>query len=233
MQKQLMEARQLLGQCSLFRGLSETELSALIAQARIRNFSAGATIFLMGSPGDSLMAVLSGKVGISVSTPEGREIRLAIFQQGEFFGEIALFDGKERSADAVAMTACRLAVLERRDVMAFFNRHPGAWPKLVEALCSRLRLTDQHIAEVALLPLPVRLAKVLSRVAHIEPQPAAGRPYRQVQLSQIELGKIVGASRETVNRCLRDWQRSGVVDVDEGIIAILDRSALEQLSEIG
>jgi len=102
-------------------------------------------------------------VRISVPSPEGREIVLAILQPGEVFGEIALLDGKERTADA--MTGCDLAVLERRDVMEFLERQPNAWPRLVEVLCGRLRASDLHMAELAMQPLPVRLAKV----HHIRP----------------------------------------------------------------
>jgi CRP-like cAMP-binding protein len=176
----LDDARRLLGNCSLFRGLAPEELEALIAYVVVCNYQAGATIFLMGAPGDSLMTVLSGSVGISVSAPDGREIRLATFGEGEFFGEIALFDGKRRSATATAITACQLAVLQRRDLLAFLDRQPAIWPKIVEALCGRLRLTDQQIAEVALLPLPVRLAKVLVRVATPKPDAPSRAPLWQV-----------------------------------------------------
>ena len=215
----------------MFRGLAPDELEALVAYIIPCNYEAGATIFLMGAAGDSLMTVISGSVGISVSAADGREIRLATFGEGEFFGEIALFDGKKRSATATAITACRLAVLQRRDLLAFLGRQSGIWLKIVEALCSRLRLTDQQIAEVALLPLPVRLAKVLVRIA--TPKPGVRGLLWQVNISQGELGKIVGASRESVNRCFRDWQRGGVLAVKEGTITILDRSGLEQLAEIG
>ena len=221
------DARRLLAQCMLFRGLVENERDAVVARARLRHFAAGETIFLMGSPGDSMMAVLSGQVRISVPSPEGREIVLAIFQPGEVFGEIALLDGKERTADARAMTACDLAVLERRDVFAFLDRQPNAWPRLVEVLCDRLRTTDQHIAEVALLQLPVRLAKALLRMAEAD---AAGNS-GSLQLSQRELGNIVGAARESVNKCLRDWQRSGLVRIEGTSITISDRATLQDVAE--
>jgi CRP/FNR family transcriptional regulator, cyclic AMP receptor protein len=80
------------------------------------------------------------------------------------FGEIAMLDGKPRSADATALTACTLAVLNRHDVLAALKRNPAAWLGLVEVLCSRLRQTDEHLVEVALLGLPARLAKALLRV---------------------------------------------------------------------
>jgi CRP/FNR family cyclic AMP-dependent transcriptional regulator len=227
-QNSLGDARRLLANCVLFRGLVTGERDAVVARARIRHFAAGDTIFLMGSPGNSMMAVLRGTVRISVPSPEGREIVLAILQPGEVFGEIALLDGKERTADARAMTACDLAVVERRDVMEFLERQPDAWPRLVEVLCRRLRATDLHMAEVAMQPLPVRLAKVLLRIAHSE---TLGRPADRVQVSQRDLGNIVGAARESVNKCLSEWQRSGWVRIEGMSITISDRAMLEQMAE--
>jgi CRP/FNR family transcriptional regulator, cyclic AMP receptor protein len=222
------DARRLLANCILFRGLVTGERDAAVARARMRHFPAGEPIFLMGSPGNSMMAVLRGTVRISVPSPEGKEIVLAILQPGEVFGEIALLDGKERTADAHAMTDCDLAVLDRRDVMEFLEGHPGAWPRLVEVLCGRLRATNLHMADLAMQPLPVRLAKVLLRMAHSE---TLGRSVDKIEVSQRELGNIVGAARETVNKCLSDWQRSGCVRIERTSITISDRAMLEQTAE--
>lgn len=194
-----------------------------MARAHIRRFGAGETIFHMGSPGSSMMAVLSGQVRISISSPEGKELLLAIIQPGEVFGEIALLDGKPRSADAVAMSACSLVVLERRDVLVFLERSPEAWLRIVEVLCERFRENTQHAAEVSLLQLPARLAKALLRMA--DEGTAGGKP-----LSQRDLGNLVGAARESVNKCLNDWQRRGVIRIDDNAIAIVDRQALEGMA---
>ncbi len=226
----LVGARRLLADSALFRGLVTDERDSIVARARMWHVTAGEIIFLMGSPGTSMMAVLSGSVRISVPSPEGREFVLATLQAGEVFGEIALLDGRERTADARAMTACDLAVLERRDVMKFLARQPNAWPRLVEVLCDRLRATDLHMAEVAMQLLPVRLAKVLLRMANSE---TLGRPADSIQVSQRELGNIVGAARESVNKCLSEWQRSGLVRIERTSIAISDRATLEQVAVQG
>jgi CRP/FNR family cyclic AMP-dependent transcriptional regulator len=226
-QNALDAARRSLGECILFRGLSPDERKGLVAQARIRNFSAGDTIFLMGSSGDSMMAVLKGAVRVSVPSPDGKEIVLAILQPGELLGEIALLDGKERTADARAMTACSLAILERRAVLAFLERHPSGWLGLIEVLCSRLRLSDQQIAEMVFLDLPARLAKALLRMSSV----AGGRTGKRILLSQRELGNIVGSSRESINKCLRQWQRKGIVQINENELIITKRAALKALSD--
>ena len=229
-QNSLDDARRQLANCVLFRGLVTGERDAVVSRARMRHFAAGGTIFLMGSPGGSMMAVLSGTVRISIPSQEGREIVLAVLLPGEVFGEIALLDGKERTADARAMTACDLAVLERRDVLEFLERQPNAWPRVVEVLCDRLRATDLQMAEVAMQQLPVRLAKVLLRMTYVE---ALSRPADRVQVSQRELGNIVGAARESINKCLSEWQRSGWVRIDRTSITIADRTTLERVAKQG
>jgi CRP/FNR family transcriptional regulator, cyclic AMP receptor protein len=221
------EAHLLLSKCILFRGLSPDERKGLVSQARIRHFAAGDTIFLMGSPGDSMMAVLTGTIRISVPSPEGKEIVLAILQPGELLGEIALLDGKDRTADARAMAACGLAILERRAVLAFLEKHPSGCLGLIEVLCGRLRKTDQQIAEIVFLDLAARLAKTLLRMATVAHGPSGTR----VELSQRELGNIVGATRESINKCLREWQRNGIVRVEESEIVITKRLALQALAD--
>jgi len=226
---QLEDARRLLGECALFRGLRSEERNSLVARAHVRRFAAGENIFLMDAPGDSMMAVLSGNVRISVPSPEGKEIVLAILHPGEVFGEIAVLDGKGRTADARALSECSLAVLDRREVLSFFERHPESWLRLVEVLCDRLRVTDQHIAEVALLELPARLAKAMLRMSTVEAGTAGAAP--RITLSQRELGNMVGASRESVNKCLSEWQRRGIVKMEDNFIRITNRSALEKLAD--
>jgi CRP/FNR family transcriptional regulator, cyclic AMP receptor protein len=227
----LDKARRLLGECILFRGLSLKERNELAARARMRDFAAGETIFLMGAKGDSMMAVLDGNVRISVPSPEGKEIVLAIIQPGDVFGEIAVLDGKERTAEATAMTDCTLAVLERRDVMAFLESNPSGWPRLVDLLCARLRHSDRQIAEMAFLQLPVRLAKALLRMADMAAGLAGARAGARIRLTQRELGNIVGMTRESVNKCLRDWQRSGIVRIEGNEIVIAKRDALEEVAQ--
>jgi CRP/FNR family transcriptional regulator, cyclic AMP receptor protein len=104
MATELEDARRMLDECALFRDLAPEERKALISRAHLHQFSPGETIFLMGSPGDTMMALLSGSVRISVPSPDGKEIVLANLSPGEIFGELALLDGKDRSADAKAIT---------------------------------------------------------------------------------------------------------------------------------
>jgi CRP-like cAMP-binding protein len=223
--------RALLGQCGLFRRLGVAERDALFARARVQKYAAHESIFLMGSPGDSMVAVLSGTIRISVPSPDGKEVVLAILGPGEICGEIALLDGKERTADARAATDCSVVVLERRDVLSFFAQYPDAWARLIEVLCERLRTADQQMAEFALLPVPVRLAKALLRLATPDGPTLDGPAAARVRLTQRELGNVIGATRESVNKYLRAWQRKGCIRIGDRLIVITNRAAVENLTD--
>lgn len=226
----LEQAHRLLGNCTLFSGLSADERAEITGRAHIRSLAAGETVFATGAAGDQMMALLSGTIRISVSSVDGRELLLAIIQPGEVFGELTVLDGKERSADAIAETPCTLAILHRHDVLSFFERNPSAWPKLVDVLCQRLRRTNVVFAEVALLQLPVRLAKAMLRLLDLQTGSAPPQP-AMIRFSQRELANMVGGTRESVNRCLRSWHRDGIVQMTEGSIIIVNRPALENMSE--
>ena len=224
-------ARKLLGDSLLFRKLAPSERSALIARAHIRKFPAGDTIFLMGSLHDSMMAIINGEVKISMASPDGKEVVLAILRAGEVFGEIAMLDGKPRSADVKALTDCSLAVLGRRDVLAALGGNQTAWLGLIEVLCSRLRQTDDHLVEVALLGLPARLAKVLLRMIDERGNRAKIAAAADIRRSQSELANMVGAARENVNKCLQEWQRAGIIRMEKRVITIAERAKLETIGE--
>ena len=153
--------RKSLEKSTLFGALDEKVRREIAAYAKPRRYAAGEPICRLDDHGDSMMAVVVGTVRISLPALKGREIILADLQPGELFGEIALLDGKPRSANATAHTNCELMVLERRDVMPFLERNPSACIKLMEILCSRIRRSDERMSDIAFYDLPVRLAKTL------------------------------------------------------------------------
>jgi CRP-like cAMP-binding protein len=213
--------RKLLEQSPLFAQMDEDSRRDLIGQAIPRNFAAGETVCRIGDPGGSMMAVLAGTVRISLPTVKGKEIILGDLHTGELFGEIALLDGKPRSANATALTKCELLVLERRNVIPLLQRNPAACLQLMELLCARIRRSDERMADLAFYELPTRLAKLL--LGYVTEK--TGKEPR-ISLSQTELAEMVGATRENVNRCLRDWQRRGLVRLQDGWTVILDADQL-------
>jgi CRP-like cAMP-binding protein len=217
--------RKLLEKSTLFGILDEKARREIAAFAKSRSYSTGEPICRLDDQGDSMMAVVVGTVRIWLPAVKGREIILADLQSGELFGEIALLDGKPRSANATAFTNCELMVLERRDVMPFLERNPSACIKLMEFLCSRIRRSDERMSDIAFFDLPVRLAKTLLNY----PTTRAG--VVKLSLSQSELAAMAGGTRENVNRCLREWQRRGILELKDRWTIIRKPEALRQLLE--
>src|ERR1700761_3590383 len=148
--------RKLLEKSTLFGTLDEKARCEIAAYAKPRHYTTGESICRLDDQGDSMMAVVVGTVRISLPAAKGREIILADLQSGELFGEIALLDGKPRSANAAALTNCELLVLERRDVLPFLERSPTACLNLMQLLCARIRRSDERMAEIAFFDLPAR-----------------------------------------------------------------------------
>jgi CRP/FNR family transcriptional regulator, cyclic AMP receptor protein len=218
----------ILGKSLLFGALDDAARQELAARVRRQSFDTGAPIFHVGAPGQSMMVILNGTVRVSLPGPKGKGVILADLGAGDLLGEVALLDGKERSADASALTKCELLVLERRDVVAFLEKRPDLCLKLLELMCARLRKSDQRMSDIAFFELSSRLAKVLLDRADA-PSRAGAKP--KLSLSQTELAGMINATRENVNRCLRNWQRQGIVDVSERWITLLQRDLLEAIVE--
>ncbi|SUS08574.1 Transcriptional regulator, Crp/Fnr family [uncultured Defluviicoccus sp.] len=221
--------RDLLGQHFLLKHLTAAELDQLARMAITRLCRPNEAVFLKGDPGNSMMAVVHGRVRICSYSSEGREVILNVINPGEVFGEIALIDGGSRTADAFAMDATELVVLSRRDFLPFLERNPQVCIKLLEVLCERLRATSAQVEDFFFLDLRSRLAKRLLAAADHAANNGAGGDPGTVRLSQHMLASMIGTSREAVNKQLRAWEEAGVIALKRGAVKIINRQRLEEI----
>jgi CRP/FNR family transcriptional regulator, cyclic AMP receptor protein len=217
----------------LLRHLRPEELRILAASTTAAHHKANTTIFQKGEPGDSMMAVVRGRVKICAFSVEGKEFVLNIIDRGELFGEIALLDGQSRTADAVTLEDTDLLVLQRSRFVPFLTAHPELTARLFAVLCQRLRQTSEHLEDTLFREASSRTARAVLRLAATfgQQQPGKKAVRLDIKLSQQQLGNLVGISRESVNKHLGEWSRAGYLAFEAGIITILDREALESLAE--
>jgi CRP/FNR family cyclic AMP-dependent transcriptional regulator len=226
----ILSKRQVLRRSILFARLSDEEIDAILAHTQVIKYNAGAQIVAKGDPGNSMMAVLNGHISISAPSPDGRQMVLSMLYDGDVFGEIALLDGKERTANVNALSDCEILIVSRRSFLPLLERRPDICIDLMLVLCGRLRNTNQQVEDLAFLDLESRIAKALFRLAEksgareMQTKPVA------LRISQRELGELVGGSRERVNKHLHAWKQSGVVTIKKGKIAILNMAALAEHS---
>lgn len=226
-----IDKQAVLSQHFLLQALAPAELAQLAQLAVLTQAQADQTIFQRGDAGDSLMAVVRGRVKICSQSAEGKELILNIIKPGEMFGEIALLDGEPRTADAVALERCDLLTLSRASFLPFIERHPEVALRMMAVLCRRLRKTSAQFEDSLFLEVPARLARALLNLAEAFGQPARQGVHIDLKLSQQQLGAIVGVTRESINKHLGEWQRQGWVELRAGYLTLRDDKALSALAD--
>jgi CRP-like cAMP-binding protein len=216
---------------SLLGALCDEDREALLALGRRRSFAAGQTLFQRGDAGDFMALVLSGCVRVCLFSADGREITLNLIEAGQAVGEIAALDGKPRTADAVATGPVEALVIRRADLHARILQRPDLGLRLMEVLCQRLRRTSGQVEGLALYDLPGRLALLLLTLA--EDYGAAGPDGVRIarKLAQGDLARLIGCTRESVNRQLRAWIEARIVAACDGGIVLRDPHALRALAQ--
>jgi CRP-like cAMP-binding protein len=207
----------------LFAALDRNDLETLAAFASERPMRKDETLFRRGDPGSFMIAVLQGEVRIVIPSATGKDRIIRVMGAGEVLGEIALLDGAPRTADAIAVTNGRLLVLERRDVLPRLRQSPDLCIRVVELLCRRLRATSRQVEDLVFHDVATRLAAQLLELT-------ANHPRHLVDITQKELGAMVNATRESVNKTLRGWEEQGIVALSPGRVTVKDPQRLTRFA---
>lgn len=203
---------------AMFEGLGPEALDTLASLARPRRWGAGEVLFQRGDAGDWLVALEAGRIRVSLATGGGRELVLRHAEAGEMLGELALFDGQPRSADATAAGPVAGQVLTRRDFDTLAARHPEVLSLALAHLAGMLRATTLQLESIALYQLRARLARflliTLEQLHGADPPEGAALA---LGLSQGELAAVLGATRPKVNRVIQDFRDEGLIRESEGV----------------
>jgi len=224
-----------LGAIPLFAGLSADQLDKIAALAQVRSYTGREVVVNQGEPARALFAIIRGRLKVASCGPDGRDTVLGIMAEGEVFGEVALLDGGLRSATCTAIEPCELLVIERAQFMDLLESAPAIAVKLLDVLAQRLRRLSQRSEDAAFLDVPSRLARSLldlaSRFGERERSPSQ-EVRISLKLSQQELGDLVGATRESVNKHLNEWTRQGILKVQGGRMVIADVDSVRRIARL-
>jgi CRP-like cAMP-binding protein len=220
-----------LGRCRLFSGLGQGSLLALARNLRSRRFKRGEVVFHQGDPGDALFIVVSGVVKVVVPSEDGEEAILATLRRGDYLGELALIDGAPRSASAVALEATEMLALPRDQLLNLVAGEPAIRDALLVALAGEIRRLTTNVAELHFLDLTGRLAARLLRLADEHGERGVDGSTRLASpLTQGDLGAMIGATRQSVNKLLGDFVDEGLLLMDGDTIVVRDLEALARVS---
>lgn len=209
----------------LFSDLSEVELARFTDVVREREYPKNSVILFEDDPGDTLYIVSSGQVKVVLIGEDGREVILSVLSDGDFFGEMSLIDDEPRSAHVIAMKDSRLLVLRRDDFQQQIQQLPSIALKVLKVLVGRLRRADAKIGGLVLLDVNGRVAKLLLDLAD-----ESGGPRITRKLTHHTIAQMIGSSRETVSRAMRELTDRGLIDVSRREITIKNRDGLATLA---
>jgi len=198
----------------LFEGLAEADLRALAERTAARSFPKNAIVVNEGDRTDSLYLILSGKVKVYLGDESGKEVILDMKGPGQYFGEMVL-DDKPRSATVMTIEPSQFAVLSRADFTAFLLKHPEVALQVIRNLIRVARGLNENVRSLAMLDVYGRVARALLELA-VEKD---GKLVIE-KLTQKDIANRVGASREMINRILRDLSQGGYVSIEGGRIII-------------
>jgi CRP/FNR family cyclic AMP-dependent transcriptional regulator len=193
----------------------QLDLEALTALGVVRLFPRNTIVFQEGDKGDQLYVIVSGKVKVFLADSEGKEIIVDVLSPGQYFGEMAL-DGSPRSASVMTMEASRLSIVEREAFKRFLAADPEAAFSLVVTLIRRARNLTRAVGSLALLDVYGRVARLLLENATEE----SGHLVVGTRMTQQEIAKRVGASREMVWRILDDLREGKYIAIENNRIVI-------------
>jgi CRP-like cAMP-binding protein len=203
------------------------ELGRFADDVRERSYAKGNVILFEDDPGDSLFIVREGRVKVVLVGEDGREVILGMLGVGAHFGELSLIDSRPRSAHVIAVEDSELIVLRREDFRRRVEESPAVAWALMQELSKRLRRADEQIGSLVLLDVDGRIARLL-----LDAVGESGSPVIERRLTHQTIAQMIGASRETVSRAMREFQDRGLITVERRQISIADRSALEALARV-
>jgi CRP/FNR family cyclic AMP-dependent transcriptional regulator len=220
-----MSATEVLQRVPLFTDLNEAELARFAEVTREREYPKNSVILFEDDPGDALYIVSTGQVKVVLIGEDGREVILSVLGDGDFFGEMAIIDDEPRSAHVIAMKDSHLLVLRREAFQAQLEQNPKIALKLLRVLVQRLRRADEKIGGLVLLDVNGRVAQLLLNLAE-----ESGGPKITRRLTHHTIAQMIGSSRETVSRAMRELVERGFIEVSRREITIRQRDSLHSLA---
>jgi len=224
------DERALLAATPLFQDLEPKQLDGLVRVAHHKQLARHQELFHKGDEGADIFVVLEGKLKALATSIQGEEIVFNILGRGDVFGEIALFAGTPRTATVIAIEACELLAVHRRELFALLAAHPKSALSLLRVLAARLTRLSERVEDTHFLSLTSRLAKKLSALAADYGEQTAAGVRVDLKLSQEEWGNLVGVTRESINKQIRTWTTQGILSADRGYIVIHHPDELEKIA---
>jgi CRP/FNR family cyclic AMP-dependent transcriptional regulator len=228
---EITAALELIAATPLFAALDRADITAIAEHCHERRYARNEMLFARGDPGERIFVVREGQIRLAVATAEGKELNFQVAGPGDMFGEIAVLDGRPRSAEAVALTSAVCLTLERRDFQSLRAERPAITDAVIAFLCRRLREVSDKLEAIALYPLETRVARFLFAALRGR-EAGRGRMALELPYSQSELAALLGASRQKINAALGALEDANAIKRTSDRL-FCDREILGRIAMLG
>ena len=215
-----------IGESRLFSVLSPEQAARLLGAASKVKIASGMTIFSKGDPAAHVYVVLAGEIAIEIMSEEGRTVRVATLTQGDVFGELAVLDNGDRTADANARSAVEVLKISKSTFETLVANVPAVARFVIGDLIQKLRTSDEQLEDLTFKSLSARLAALLLKLADEATAGTGEAGILELKTTQAALGDRLSATREKVNIHLQSMQEAGAIALARGKVKILDREKL-------
>ena len=212
----------------IFAELDQAAIREVAQAATVRTFQKGEMIFHEGDPGDSLYVIVEGAVKVFVTSGRGEEMVLVTLRPPDSLSEVALLDQGERSASAEALVPVTAIALARSTLLGLIHRVPGIGDTVLRAAGSLLRRLTAQAADLVFLDLEGRVAKLLVSIADDGGENRNGVVSLDLGVTQKDLARMVGGSRQSVNLILHNLEGQGFVTLHGRTVDVLDLDRLRR-----
>lgn len=202
--------------------VTEDQLRAMEAMMVWKKVAKGAYLFWEGDEADKLYYVRSGQVKLTKSTEEGKDLIVAVLQKGDLIAEMGGSQHTKHGCSAEIMRNAEIGILSKKDLTVLFSRNDGLSLQFMYWLGLSQRVVQSKLRDLLLYGKTGALASTLIRMANSCGAKGKNGEYRiDLKLTNGELGDMIGATRESVNRMLSEWKEAGTLDVVDGKLRIL------------
>lgn len=213
----------------IFSELDSDRLKQISQLGSRKFYKKDATVLHENETGSALFVIISGKVKVSRESDDGKEVILSILNESDFFGEMAILDGLNRSASVTAIEEAELFLIQRIDFLNLLQEHPEISVSLLQELTRRLRASDLRIKSLSLKDAEGKVASVILQLADDIGKIKQGKVEIERLPFQHDLANMAGTSRETISRTLHSFAKRGLIELEGTRLRINDYEKFKQL----
>ncbi len=213
----------------IFSELPDETIEQIAQIGQIKEFKKDSVILMEDEDGLTMFFIIEGKVKVTRTSSDGKEVILSVLGRSEFFGEMAILDGMSRSATVIALEDSKLFIIHRNDFLELLRKHPEISIPLLQELTSRLRAADMKIKSLSLKDAEGKVATVILQLADTHGKVKHGIVEIEKMPLQQDLANMAGTSRETISRTLHTFAKKGYIEMEGSTLRILNYEKFAEL----